>query len=144
MADVGGIVGQIARIREKANALVEKELRDRGIQGIVPAHGPVLAFLLRQKEPVPIKAVVESVGRVKSTVTVTIATLEKHGYLRKLPCEADTRVTHVELTSKGRRLQKDFEEISRALRSRLYGDMSERDRERLVKLLEAIEGNLSE
>jgi DNA-binding MarR family transcriptional regulator len=50
----------------------------------------------------------------------------------------------VELTSRGRRLQNDFEEISRALRSRLYGDMSERDRERLVKQLGEIEENLSE
>ena len=144
MADSGGIVGQIARIREKANALVEHELRSRGIQGIVPAHGPVLAFLLRQSEPVPIKAVVESVRRVKSTVTVTISTLEKHGYLRKFPCETDARVTYVELTPKGHGLQKAFEEISRALRSKLYGNMSEKDRERLVKQLDEIEENLSE
>ncbi len=144
MVDVGGIVGQIARIREKANALVEKELHDRRIKGIVPAHGPVLSFLLRQSEPVPIKAVVESVRRVKSTVTVTISTLEKHGYLRKFPSETDARVTYVELTSKGRRLQKDFEGISRALRSKLYGDMSQEERERLVKQLDEIEENLSE
>jgi len=143
MADIGGIVGQIARIREKANALVEKELCARRIKGIVPAQGPVLAFLLRQSEPVPIKAVVESVRRVKSTVTVTIRTLEKHGYLRKLPSETDARVTYVELTAKGRGLQRDFEDISRALRSKLYGDMSERDRERLVKKLDEIEENLS-
>jgi len=144
MADIGGIAGQIARIREKANALVEKELQNRGIKGIVPAHGPVLAFLLRQNEPVPIKAVVESVRRVKSTVTVTISTLEKHGYLRKFPCETDARITYVELTPKGRGLQKDFEEISRTLQSRLYGDMSQKDRERLVKQLDEIEKNLSE
>ena len=144
MVDVGGIVGQIGRIREKANALIESELKSRGIKGIVPAHGPVLAFLLRQKEPVPIKAVVESVRRVKSTITVTIRTLEKHGYLRKFPCETDSRVTFVELTPKGRRLRKDFEEISQALRSRLYGDMSERARERLVRQLDEIEENLSE
>jgi DNA-binding MarR family transcriptional regulator len=144
MADVGGIVGQIARIREKANALIEKELRDRGIQGVVPAHGPVLAFLLRQKEPVPIRAVVESVRRVKSTVTVTIRTLEKHGYLRKFPSETDARVTYVELIAKGRGLQKDFEEISRVLQSKLYGDMSQKDRERLVRQLDKIEENLSE
>jgi len=144
MAEIGGIAGQIARIREKANALIEKELRDRGIRGVVPAHGPVLSFLLRQNEPVPIKAVVESVRRVKSTVTVTISTLEKHGYLRKFPCETDTRVTYVELTPKGRRLQKDFDEISETLRSRLYGDMSRRDRERLVEQLERIESNLSD
>ena len=144
MADIGGIAGQIARIREKANALVEKELHDRGIKGIVPAHGPVLSFLLRQSEPVPIRAVVESVRRVKSTVTVTIRTLEKHGYLRKFPCETDARVTYVELTPKGRELQKDFEEISRTLRRKLYGDISQKDRERLVQQLDKIEENLSE
>jgi DNA-binding MarR family transcriptional regulator len=144
MVDIRGIAGQIARVREKANALVERELKSRGIKGIVPAHGPVLAFLLRQSEPVPIKAVVENVRRVKSTVTVMINTLEKHGYIRKLPCETDSRVTYVELTPKGRRLRKDFEEISQTLLSKLYGDMSEKDRERLVRQLERIEGNLSE
>ncbi len=143
MVDIGGIVGQIARIREKANAMVESELKSRGIKGIVPAHGPVLAFLLEQSQPVAIKAVVEHVQRVKSTVTVTIRTLEKHGYLRKLPCETDARVTHVELTAKGRKLRKDFEEISETLRSKLYGSMSPRDRKRLVKQLDEIEENLS-
>lgn len=144
MVDLDGIAGQIGRIREKANALVEDELKNRGIKGIVPAHGPVLAFLLRQSEPVPIKAVVESVRRVKSTVTVTIGTLEKHGYLRKLPCETDARVTYVELTAKGHRLRKDFDEISQALRNKLYGDMSQEERERLVRQLDEIEENLSE
>jgi len=144
MAEISGIAGQIARIREKANALVETELKHRGIKRIVPAHGPVLSFLLRQSEPVAIKAVVESVRRVKSTVTVTISTLERHGYLRKFPCETDARVTYVELTAKGRRLQKDFEEISQALRSKIYGNMSEKERERLVQQLDQIEENLSE
>ena len=143
MADIRGIAGQIGRIREKANALVEQELKDRAIKGIVPAHGAVLAFLFRQRGPVPIKAVVDDVKRVKSTVTVMIDTLEKHGYIRRLPCETDSRVTYVELTPKGRRLRKDFEEISQALLSRLYGDMSDKDRERLVRQLDRIENNLS-
>lgn len=144
MADVNGIAGQIGRIREKANALVQDELKSRNIKGIVPAHGPVLAFLLQQKQPVAIKAVVEHVRRVKSTVTVTISTLEKHGYLRKLHCETDARVTYVELTAKGNGLQKDFEEISQMLRNKLYGDMCPKDRERLVKQLDEIEENLSQ
>ena len=142
MPDVRGIAGQIGRIREKANALIGKELKSRGIEGIVPAHGPVLFFLLQEGRPVPIKAVVESAKRVKSTVTVMINTLEKHGYVRKLPCETDSRMTYVDLTSKGRRLQKDFDEISQVLLTKLYGDMSDKDRDRLVRQLEHIEGNL--
>jgi DNA-binding MarR family transcriptional regulator len=143
MADVHGIAGQIGRIREKANALVEKELKGRRIKGIVPAHGPVLAFLLQQSQPVAIKTVVENVRRVKSTVTVMIDTLEKHGYVRRLPCGKDGRITYVELTPRGRRFREDFEEISQALLSRLYGDMSEKDRERLVRQLDIIEDNLN-
>ena len=142
MANIRGIAGQIARIREKVHALVEKELRHRGMKGIVPAHGAVLAFLFREAKPVPIKAVVENVRRVKSTVTVMIDTLERHGYVRRLPCETDSRVTYVELTLKGHRLQKDFEEISQVLLTRLYGDMGSKDRDRLVKQLESIEDNL--
>jgi len=137
-----GIVGQIARIREQANLLIEKELRDRSIAGIVPAHGSVLNFLFKQSKPVPIKAVVEKVRRVKSTVTAMINTLERHGYVRKLPCETDNRVTYVELTRKGQRFRKDFDEISRVLLKQLYGDMNGNDRERLVKQLEQIEQNL--
>ena len=137
-----GVIGQIARIREAANLLIEKELRERSIEGIVPAHGPALVFLFQQNKPVPIKAVVESTGRVKSTVTVMINTLEKHGYILKSPCVTDNRVTHVELTSKGRKLRKDFDEISNILIEKVYGAMAKKEREELIKKLNQIEKNM--
>ena len=137
-----GIIAQIARIRESANALIETELRKRSIKGIVPAHGAALVFLFQQKKPVPIKAVVESIGRVKSTVTVMINTLEKHGYIRKSPCETDNRVTYVELTPKGRKLRKDFDQISKVLLDKLYGNMKKKDRQLLVSMLDVIETNI--
>ncbi|MCJ7674469.1 MAG: winged helix DNA-binding protein [Sedimentisphaerales bacterium] len=140
--DTRGIVGQMARIRELANLVIESQLRDRSIKGIVPAHGTVLNFLFQQTKPVPIKAVVENVRRVKSTVTVMINTLERHGYVRKMPSKTDNRVTYVELTQKARRLRRDFDEISMILLKSLYRNMSKDDRERLVRQLEQIERNL--
>ena len=140
--DTRGIVGQIARIREQANLLIKRELRERSITGIVPAHGSVLVFLFQQSKRVPIKMIVEDVRRAKSTVTAMVNTLERHGYVRKLPCESDNRVTYVELTPKGRRFRKDFDDISKSLLDRVYGDMSVKDRERLVRQLEQIEQNL--
>jgi DNA-binding MarR family transcriptional regulator len=132
----------MARIRELANLVIESQLRDRSIKGIVPAHGTVLNFLFQQTKPVPIKAVVENVRRVKSTVTVMINTLERHGYVRKMPSKTDNRVTYVELTQKARRLRRDFDEISMILLKSLYRNMSKDDRERLVRQLEQIERNL--
>jgi DNA-binding MarR family transcriptional regulator len=142
MIETRGIIGQIARIKEAANLLIEKELRERSIDGIVPAHGPALVFLFQQKEPVPIKAVVDRIGRVKSTVTVMINTLEKYGYVKKSPCEIDNRVTHIELTAKGRKIRKDFDAISVLLVDKLYGKMAKKDREELVGKLSRIEQNL--
>jgi DNA-binding MarR family transcriptional regulator len=137
-----GIIAQIARIRESANALITSELKNRSIKGVVPAHGPVLVFLFQQQKPVPIKTVVDNVGRVKSTVTVMINTLEHHGYIKKMPCETDNRITMIELTQKGRKLQKDFEEISYTLRNKVYGNMNIKDRQYLVSLLDIIEKNI--
>ena len=141
--DPRGIIARIARIREAANLLIEKELADRGLTGIVPAHGAVLVFLFRQQEPVPIKSLVERIGRVKSTVTGMVATLERHGYLYKQGCELDARSIRIGLTDKGWALQKDFEEISALLMERTYGTMPEVDRHQLTALLAVVEQNLT-
>ena len=137
-----GVVAQIARIREQTHSLVERELEARGIEGIVPAHGSVLAFLFGQAEPVPIKAVVGKVRRVKSTVTGILNTLERHGYVRRFRSIEDQRVVCVALTEKGRALQHNFEAISATLLAKVYDDMPPTDRERLAELLTKIERNL--
>ena len=141
--DTRGIVGQIARIRALANLFIEQELQARGIDGIVPAHGTVLAFLFGQTEPVPIKAVVQHTGRVKSTITGVLSTLERHGYVRRFGSTEDQRVVFVALTDKGRALQRDFEAISQALLDRIYGAMPQKDRKTLVQQLGDLEANLT-
>jgi len=141
--DQRGIIAQLARIREAANLIIEKELHDRGVTGIDPAHGAVLSYLFRQQDPVPIKSLVGQIGRVKSTVTGIVNTLERHGYLFKQGCDLDARSIRIGLTEKGRGLQSDFEAISRTVLGRVFGDMPESDRQRLMELLAEIEGNLN-
>jgi DNA-binding MarR family transcriptional regulator len=140
--DHRGIIARISRIRENANLLIENELKSRGMTGIVPAHGSVLHFLFQQTEPVPIKSLVQKIGRVKSTVTGIVNTLEHYGYVFRQGCGQDARSVRIGLTDKGRMLQKDFEEISSILLTRVYGEMPDNDRERLMALLKVIEENL--
>lgn len=137
------IIDLIARIREAANLLIERELQTRKLAGIVPAHGLVFAFLFRQNGPVPMKALVQESGRVKSTVTGMVNTLEKHGYLYKQDCCDDARSTLIGLTEKGKAIRHDFEEISAALEKQVYGDMRQDDRSHVMALLAEIEGNLT-
>lgn len=141
--DPRGIIARIARIREAANLIIEKELQARGMTGIVPAHGAVLHFLFRQDTAVPIKSLVRQTGRVKSTVTGIVSTLERHGYLFKQGCDQDARSIRIGLTDKGWALKEDFAEISKILVDRVFGDMPESDRQRLMELLAVIEDNLN-
>lgn len=137
------ILALIAHIRELGNLLIEQELKERKIDGVVPAHGVVLNILFQQSGPVPIKTIVEKTGRVKSTVTGMLQTLERYEYIRKYPSQSDSRVIHVELTKKGKSIKKDFESISKKLLEQLYTDMPMQDREHLVDQLLHIEKNLS-
>lgn len=136
------LVERISRIRDLSHLLIERELAARGIRGVLPAHGGVLAFLFRQTAPVPIKDLVAFTGRAKSTVTGVVQTLERHGYLERLVDQSDSRVWAIRLTSQGRALRADFEEISRQLLEAAYGRMAQQDRETLIGLLAQIEHNL--
>jgi DNA-binding MarR family transcriptional regulator len=142
-SDPRGVVEQISQVRELANLLIEQELAARGIQGIAPAHGGVLAFLFRQTEAVPIKDLVAFTGRAKSTVTGVVQTLERHGYVERSEDRSDSRICTIGLTAKGRALRTDFEVISQRLIDAVYGQMPQRDRETLVRLLAQLENNLA-
>lgn len=137
-----GIIGQVARIREQANFLIEEEIKKCGIEHMLPAHGALMGILFAQNEPVPIKFLVDRLRRAKSSVTEMLKTLQRYGYVHKVQDQADKRVMMVELTEEGRALRGDFEGISKTLLERVYGEMPERERERLMEGLIIIEKNL--
>lgn len=138
-----GIVARIAAIREAANLLIEKELRERGLTGIVPAHGAVLFYLFRQQGPVPMKELVQQAGRVKSTLSGMVGTLERHGYLYRQGSDSDARSVLIGLTDKGWGIKDHFQAISTLLEERVFGAMPEDDRERLMDMLAVVERNLA-
>ncbi|MBI9017853.1 MAG: winged helix-turn-helix transcriptional regulator [Phycisphaerae bacterium] len=143
MNNTNGIIGQFSRITEAANLIIKNELSARKIEGIVPAHGPILVFLFEQSGPIPIKTIVQKIRRVKSTVTAMINNLERNGYISKQPCQRDTRIINVELTAKGNNIRKDFFEISEILINKTYNNIPENQQQDLMKQLSVIESNLT-
>ncbi|MBN2134791.1 MAG: MarR family transcriptional regulator [Acidobacteria bacterium] len=140
--DYQGVIGLIAVVRERANSYIEDEIRKRDMEGIVPAHGSVLNVLFNNNNPLPIKDIVTQVGRVKSTVTGIINTLEKYGYIRKYSDSTDARVILISLTAKGKGLEKDFQEISESLIKRTYSNFNDSEKTDLIELLNKVARNL--
>ncbi len=138
----GGVISQIAKIRERINRLIVQELREHGIDGIVTSHGDIFYVLFRHDE-LTMQETADLIGKDKSTVTALVDKLMKAGYVEKRQNEADRRVTFIRLTEEGQRLRPDFHEISVTLLARIYAGFTEQEKETLMSLLTRIQENIS-
>lgn len=142
--DTRAILSRISRIREAANLQLQAELVARGHDQLLPAHGALLVFLFEQEQPVAMKEIVARLGRVKSTVTGMVSTLERAGYVERAACPLDGRVVRVSLSEKGQALRGPFKEISKRIQERVYRDMPVSERKVLNRLLDQLLRNLKE
>lgn len=137
-----GVIRLIASIREAANQLLVNELESRGIKGLAPSHGSILAALY-QNGPLAMGQLAGRIGRKKNTVTTLINKLEALGYIRREKDQADSRVTMIHLTEAGQAFRPDFDEISKVLIRKTWGETPKNRQEDLVRELERMLANLS-
>ena len=135
------VIACVARIRGKANAFLLAELARRGVTGLVPSHGGILAQLY-QYGPLPMGRLAALIRRRKNTVTTLVRKLVTAGFVACAKDPNDCRVTLVAPTEKAEAFRRDFEAISRELLQRVWGDMPEADRTALMAGLERLEANL--
>lgn len=133
-------ISLISKIREKSNKLIETEMSQNGIEGIVTSHGDIIYALFKNKR-MTMAEIANKIGRDKSTVTALIDKLVKIGYVIKERDTEDTRVVYVTLTEKGYELEPIFEAVSAKLLEVFYLGISEEEKEELTKILNKIYSN---
>lgn len=138
----GGILDLISRIRETSSEILRREMEKNNVEGIVPAHGKILFYLFHEEKPVPLADVIKASGRVKSTITGMVTTLEKNGYLMRQDSREDRRSVLVELTPKGRALHELFDRISEEIIRSIYMGIPESEQAAVTETLSRINSNL--
>ena len=133
-------ISLISKIRKKVNLLIVAEMSQNGIDGIVTSHGDIIYALYNQSR-MTMAEIAEKIGRDKSTVTALIDKLVKLGYVTKVRDTQDTRVVYVTLTDAGNELKPIFEAISSKLLGVFYLDISEYEKEELIRILNKIYTN---
>ena len=134
-------IALMSRIREKANKLIVRELRQRGVEGIVPSHGEIMVHLFAAEE-CTMQNLAKQINRTKPTVTVLVEKLVACGYVVKEKSAEDNRVTFIKLTAKGWELKPIFEVVSEKMNAAVYQGLSEAESEMLEKVLTQVNGNL--
>jgi MarR family transcriptional regulator, organic hydroperoxide resistance regulator len=136
------IISLISKVRENANSFLIAQMEAWGIKGLVTSHGDILCELFENGK-LSMKDLTEKIGRDKSTVTVLVDKLLKHGYVDKARDDEDNRIVFVTLTKKGEELQPMFETISKELIATAYKEISQEEKERLIETLKKIKNNFN-
>lgn len=131
----------LSKIRQKANRRILTGLAQYNIEGLATSHGDIL-FALFHRERMTMAEIAGKIRRDKSTVTALVNKLIQLGYIKRERDPVDTRVYYVSLTDTGKALQPAFEAISREVMETFYQNISEEEKEILLKILMKIEGNL--
>ena len=130
---MSAILSIISKIHEKGNRFIIEELKNNGVEGLVPSHGDILVCLYKNNK-MTMKDIANCIHRTKPTVTVLVDKLEKLGYLKRAASDKDSRSTYVILTQKGEDFKATFDQISNNLNKMLNKNLSENE----VKLLEEL------
>ncbi len=124
----------ISKIHEKGNRFIIEQLKANGIDGLVPSHGDILAYLYCC-EKCTMKEIAEKIHRTKATVTVLVDKLEALDFVSREKSINDNRVTFIVLTDKAKKFRKIFEKISYDLNEMLHKNLTDKDSELLDALL---------
>ncbi|MGN1001677.1 MAG: MarR family winged helix-turn-helix transcriptional regulator [Oscillospiraceae bacterium] len=116
--------------------------------GLREVGQPMLLFILsdlrRDGERCTQKELAELMERSPSTITNSIHSLEKRGYLRRTADERDKRRKYVEITDEGlvieERCRRVFDDLDRAM----FGSFSPEEKTLLAGLFHQISANLEE
>lgn len=133
-------INLIARIREKVNRFLLKELEGLGLKNVAPSHGDILAALFKYDEAT-MTQISELIHRDRSTVTALVNKLIKLGYVSSRKDPNDNRSSIICLTERGKELKKGFNEISEKLYVLEYQGISEEEKAVFQRVLKKIYEN---
>jgi DNA-binding MarR family transcriptional regulator len=77
-------------------------------------------------------------------MTRSIQRLEHAGFVRRSPCADDKRAYLIEPTPAGRALRPEVEQIWNEIEECIVGGVSERERQAILRILEAMEQRLTQ
>src|SRR5512141_838099 len=109
-----------------------------------PASGLVLSIVADTESPLPPHQIAGRLIISRATVTGLLDSLEKRGYVRRVPHASDRRMLLIELTESGRRVAYEFRLVVHRHQKAWLADFSEQEQEQLIGWLHRLQSALAE
>ncbi len=114
----------ISQIKQMSGRIFEKILLEKGIDAFNGAQGRIL-YILWQDEAIPITELSQKTGLAKTTLTSMLDRLEVSGLVNRVFDKTDRRKILITLTEKAKKLQNEYDEVSKKMNEIYYQGFSE-------------------
>ena len=110
---------------------------------LTPSSGLVLGILADAQSPLPPHQIAERLIISRATVTGLLDSLERRGYVRRLPHASDRRMLLIELTDAGRQVAHDFRLVVHQHQKVWLAALNEREQDQLIESLHCLQAALA-
>jgi len=107
-----------------------------------PASGLVLSILADSESSLPPNKIADRLIISRATVTGLIDSLERRGYVRRIPHQSDRRMLLIELTDTGRQVAHAFRPIVHQHQKAWLEALSEKEQQQLIDSLQRLQVTL--
>ena len=111
---------------------------------LTPSSGLVLGILADFGEPLPPNKIAERLIISRASVTSLIDSLERRGYVRRVPHSTDRRMLLIELTDTGRQVAHDFRLLVHQNQKGWLAVLNEQEKTQLIDTLHRIQTALND
>ena len=132
------------------NLVLTGELLEKRISQLLhpfdlsPATGLVLSMLADSETPMPPHKIAEHLIISRASATSLIDSLEKRGYVRRMPHPSDRRSLLIEITSSGRQTANRFRPIVHQHQKIWMNVLKEKEMEQFIQMLHLLQESLTD
>ncbi len=111
---------------------------------LTPSSGLVLGILADAGEPIPPNQIAERLIISRASATSLIDSLERRGYVRRLPHTTDRRMLLIELTNAGRQVAHEFRLLVHQHQKAWLAVLTRQEQIQLIDALHRLQATLTE
>jgi len=111
---------------------------------LTPSSGLVLGILADAESRLPPNEIAERLILSRASVTSLLDSLERRGYVRRMPHPTDRRMLLIELTDVGRRTAHEFRLVVHRHQKEWMATLTEKEQVQLIRLLHRLQAALAD
>jgi MarR family 2-MHQ and catechol resistance regulon transcriptional repressor len=111
--------------------------------GLSPSSGLALGILADAAAPLPPNQIAERLIISRATVTGLLDSLEKRGYVCRVPHTSDRRMLLIELTETGRQVAQEFRQVVHQHENEWLAALSAPEQSQLIETLHRLQAALA-